>query len=101
MAEIHYVPGYEDWIEARRQKAAERAAARKAGALWEAKLDMITDNSVEEAAKVLFPHEISDGTDCRFYVGELGAPCRACAIRFETWQMRLIHTRVALEAAFA
>lgn len=94
-------PNAATYFEERAKGCAERVGARKAGAQWRASLDMVTDDRVEKAARILFPDSYHDGTDCLSEVERIGLPCRHCAERFDEWLGKLKLARVALESAFS
>lgn len=50
---------------------------------------METKLDIEKIAKVLFPDEYHDGTDCRNFYKAPGEPCPICADKKEYWERRM------------
>jgi hypothetical protein len=61
---------------------------------------MVTQDRAITAARLLFPDEVADGSDCRAEIGREGEPCRSCAARNAAWVARVREVRAALFCAF-
>lgn len=62
---------------------------------------MVTEQRATTAARLLFPDDYHDGSDCRNEYGREGLPCRYCAEQRSNWLARVDQTRSAIKAAFA
>lgn len=52
-------------------------------------MSSITMDEAERIARILFPEDVSDGSDCHNMVGRKGEPCPICADNNETWQAKI------------
>lgn len=70
-------------------------------AMFEESLNkMVTQGRAIRAARLLFPDEYADGSDCRMETGREGEPCRFCAERNVQWTARVAQVRDAMKEAF-